>query len=59
MHKTLSYELVGEEGPDHMKTFYVDVLVDGKVCGSGKGNSKKAAEQEAAFMAMKRFKNDI
>lgn len=59
MHKTLSYELVGEEGPDHMKTFYVDVLVDGKVYGSGKGNSKKAAEQEAAFMAMKRFKKDI
>ncbi|MCR4781147.1 MAG: ribonuclease III [Lachnospiraceae bacterium] len=59
MHKTLHYELVGEEGPDHMKTFYVNALVDDEIIGQGKGNSKKSAEQEAAFQGMKLLKKNI
>ncbi len=58
MHKELCYELVGEEGPDHAKVFYVDVKVDGKVIGTGKGSSKKAAEQEAAFQGISRLNGD-
>lgn len=46
------YELVGEEGPDHMKSFTVQVLVDGKVAGEGTGQSKKRAEQLAAKQAL-------
>lgn len=38
-------------GPDHDLTFYVDVLVDGVVKGSGTGDTKKEAEMQAAHQA--------
>ena len=38
-------------GPDHDLTFYVDVLVDGVVKGSGTGATKKEAEMHAAHQA--------
>lgn len=40
-----------DEGPDHAKTFMVDVVMDGQVLGRGSGRTKKAAEQEAAASA--------
>lgn len=46
------YELVGEEGPDHNKEFHIQVKVDGRVLGQGRGRSKKAAEQQAAYEAI-------
>lgn len=46
------YELKGEEGPDHNKEFLVDALLNGKVIGSGRGRTKKAAEQQAAYEAI-------
>jgi len=46
------YRVVGEEGPDHAKTFSIEVVVDGQVCGSGEGRSKKQAEQNAAREAL-------
>ena len=49
----ISYELTGEEGPDHDKTFMVCVLLNGKVVGQGSGRSKKKAEQAAAEEAIK------
>ena len=39
---------VEESGPDHQKSFRAVVRVAGRVLGSGKGRSKKAAEQQAA-----------
>jgi ribonuclease-3 len=42
---------VADEGPDHAKTFTADVLLAGVVRGSGRGRTKKAAEQEAAEAA--------
>ncbi len=48
----LHYELVGESGPDHCKEFVVSVYVGDKCLGTGKGSSKKAAEQEAAYHAL-------
>lgn len=42
------YVIAKEEGPPHSKTFYAEVRIDGEVCGSGTGPSKKSAEQEAA-----------
>ncbi len=48
----ISYRLVGAEGPDHDRTFAVEVLVADAVCGEGKGRSKKAAEQQAAYKAI-------
>ena len=47
-----SYELIGEEGPDHDKEFLVDALMDGRVIGKGRGRTKKAAEQQAAYQAI-------
>lgn len=53
--QVISYALTGEEGPDHDKTFLVEVSVNGKVVGAGKGSSKKRAEQDAAHAAMLRL----
>lgn len=49
----LSYEIVREEGPDHNKIYESNVLLDGKIIGTGIGRTKKAAEQQAAFNAIK------
>lgn len=48
----ISYMLVGESGPDHDKSFRVEVSLNGKVVGSGTGSSKKRAEQAAAQAAI-------
>ena len=45
----VAYELTGEEGPDHDKTFHVEVHIGADVYGAGSGRTKKAAEQEAAY----------
>lgn len=48
----IKYIVTNEEGPDHDKIFYVDVLINKKVHGSGYGKSKKIAEQNAAKNAL-------
>ena len=50
--ETLSYHLVGEEGPDHDKRFIVEAKIGGETVGEGEGHTKKAAEQEAAYQAL-------
>ena len=50
--QVLSYELVGEEGPDHAKTFRVQVFLNGDPIGRGTGRTKKEAEQAAAANAL-------
>ena len=50
--QSLVYTLTGESGPDHDKSFFVEVLLNGTVVGKGMGTSKKRAEQDAARMAM-------
>lgn len=47
------YDLLGEEGPDHEKSFLVEAKLDGRVIGRGQGRTKKAAEQQAAYEAIK------
>jgi len=42
------YRVIGEEGPEHRKTFVVEVTVGERGAARGKGATKKAAEQEAA-----------
>jgi len=46
------YCIINEVGPDHNKTFTVEVFVKGKSYGSGIGKSKKKAEQNAAHAAV-------
>ena len=49
----LTYELLGESGPDHDKTFTSQVSLNGKPIGSGSGRTKKEAEQAAAHAALR------
>lgn len=49
---TPHYEVLAEEGPDHEKTFTVQVLVGQEVWGVGKGRSKQTAAQAAAKVAL-------
>lgn len=51
----LTYELIGESGPDHCKEFSVRVLLNGQPVGEGSGTSKKRAEQSAAAQAISRL----
>ncbi|RPJ46450.1 MAG: ribonuclease III [Candidatus Latescibacterota bacterium] len=48
------YRIRKEMGPDHEKTFHVDVSVGGQVVGHGEGHTKKEAEQAAARSALDR-----
>ena len=48
----VEYRLLGEEGPDHDKSFRVMVYVGEQAFGQGKGRAKKAAEQEAAYQTI-------
>ena len=50
--QVLSYELVGEEGPDHAKTFRMQVCLNCEPVGLGTGRTKKEAEQTAAASAL-------
>ncbi|TYP59966.1 ribonuclease III [Thermosediminibacter litoriperuensis] len=53
----ITYNVVKEEGPDHDKTFFVEVVWKDKVLGCGCGKSKKEAEQNAARSAIRFLKN--
>ena len=53
---TLHYELIREEGPDHDKMFVIEAKIDDKTIGAGQGRTKKAAEQQAAYEALKSMK---
>ena len=54
----IHYQLVGEEGPDHCKTFTVELFVGERSAGRGTGKSKKAAEQDAAYHAILKIKRE-
>lgn len=49
------YETVGQSGPDHDKTYEVEVSVNGKKSGNGSGKTKKEAEQMAAKDALSKL----
>ena len=53
--QVLSYRMIGEEGPDHDKTFRAQVLLNDQPVGTGSGHSKKEAEQSAAKDALSRL----
>jgi len=49
------YRLAGESGPDHQKTFRVEVWVKGECLASAEGTTKKEAEQKAARSALEKL----
>jgi ribonuclease-3 len=50
--KSPEYRVKDEQGPDHRKEFTVEVRVRNRVLGTGRGFSKKEAEQDAAKKAI-------
>lgn len=55
LHLTPRYVTVGAHGPDHAKTFTVEVYIGDIVAGRGEGHSKQAAAQAAAEDALGRL----
>ena len=51
----LRYVVAQESGPDHNKSFVVEVMLNSNVLGRGCGHSKKMAEQQAAKEALRLF----
>ena len=56
LKKQFFYKLIEESGPEHDKTFKVQVIVEGEVISTGAGRTKKLAEQNAAYEALLFFK---
>ena len=56
---TLTYELIGEEGPDHNKKFTVKAMIGEKELETGVGKTKKAAEQQAAYRSILALRKEI
>jgi len=52
------YRVYREEGPEHMKTFEVEVFIKNEFYGSGRGKSKKEAAQKAAEVGLKKIKEE-
>jgi ribonuclease-3 len=52
------YVLVQKSGPDHDKTFWMEVHIRDKVYGPGQGKNKKEAEQNAAAIAYNKIAPD-
>ncbi|HUT53792.1 MAG TPA: ribonuclease III [bacterium] len=52
MKITPYYRVIAEQGPDHLKTFEVELIIAGKPLARGSGRSKKEAEQDAARKAL-------
>jgi ribonuclease-3 len=46
------YRVINEIGPDHRKTFVVQVLVHDEIVAEASGKTKKEAQQEAARIAL-------
>jgi ribonuclease-3 len=55
VHRTPTYGVVREDGPDHDKTFVVATLVGTLVLAEGEGRTKKDAERAAARAALARL----
>jgi len=51
------YRVVGEIGPDHKKTFVVQVVIRGEVIAESSGRTKKEAQQSAARLALENLKD--
>jgi ribonuclease-3 len=46
------YRVIKEDGPDHNKTFTIEVSINGNIIGRGQGRSKQDASKSAASAAL-------
>ena len=51
----INYEVIKTSGPDHDKSFTVEVYCDGKALAIGEGKTKKQAEMQAAEKALEKL----
>lgn len=51
----IGYKTLGEQGPDHDKTFLVGLFINETFCAQGQGKTKKEAEQKAAHVYLKTY----
>jgi len=56
-HSYPEYIMVKRTGPEHDRTFWMEVHINDKVYGAGIGHNKKSAEQEAAKLACESLLN--
>ncbi|MGX8688383.1 MAG: putative dsRNA-binding protein, partial [bacterium] len=48
--KNVRYEILERIGPEHQPEFITGLYIDEVLASKGKGTSRKAAEQEAAYL---------
>ena len=53
--KNFGYNLVKITGPEHNQVFTSEVVINGRVYGTGSGKNKKESEQHAALEALKKM----
>lgn len=53
----IHYDVIHDEGPDHDKTIWMQVTINGKCFGTGIGKNKKEAAQRAAKEAIQKLQN--
>ncbi|MBE5885714.1 MAG: ribonuclease III [Lachnospiraceae bacterium] len=53
--KILSYKLISESGPEHDKSFEVAVYINDECMATAMGHNKKEAEQQAAYLVLKKM----
>jgi ribonuclease III len=56
MGRQVTYSVLDVEGPPHDRKFTSAAIIDGDQAGVGVGQSKKAAEQEAAKQALEKIR---
>lgn len=55
-YKTLpEYKIINETGPAHKKTFEIQIEINGQTISTATGDSKKEAQQNAAYLAIKKL----
>ncbi len=57
--KKHQYIVSREVGPEHDKTFYVELWIDDEKISEGEGKNKREAEIKAAKKALEKIKNDL
>ena len=55
-YKTLpEYKIINETGPAHKKTFEIQIEINGEIISTATGDSKKEAQQNAAYLALEKL----
>lgn len=57
--ENVTYQILGEDGPPHLRVFTAGVYHCGRLIGTGKGKTKKAAEKAAAGVGLATLKKEF